>query len=1040
MACARRLAHFAFLTWTVLCHGQLVADDELLTFEKHVRPILKAYCIDCHGAGDTLHGELDLRLRRFMERGGSSGAAIIAGQPALSPLVQRIKSGEMPPLEKKVPPEKIATIERWIESGARALRDEPLQLPAGIDITPEERAHWAYQPIHRVEPPGWGPDDRVRTAIDGFLLAKLRERGLAFSPDADRVTLIRRVAFDLTGLPPTVAEIAAFEHDSSPGAYEAMVQRYLDSPSYGERWGRHWLDVAGYAESEGNGNEDVPRPYAYKYRDYVVRSLNSDKPFDRFVQEQLAGDELVPQPWSNLSEQQIEVLAATAFLRMGVDGTATGPDDALVVNQVVADAIKIVGSSLLGLTVGCAQCHDHRYDPIPQEDYFRLRAIIEPAFDASHWRRPGQRLISLYTDADRAKANAVEAEAQQLQKALDEKSAKFVAEAFAKELTKFPEDQREILRIAFDTAENMRTPDQAKLVASNPSLKINGGVLYQYNQAAADEIKKDQEQVNAKRAEKPAEDYVSVLNELPDVVPATHVHFRGDPRQPKQAVLPGDLTIAAQDGQRFELPVKDPARATTGRRLAYAQHLMNGQHPLTGRVLVNRIWLNHFGRGLVDPPGDFGALGHPPTHPELLDWLADEWYRLGWSLKKLHLLIMSSTAYRQSSTWTSQQLAVDRENALLGHFPLRRLDAESLRDRMLAVTGTLDRTMHGPSVPVEDDTVGQVVPKGESARRSLYLQVRRTKPVSFLAAFDAPVMTVNCEKREASTVAPQSLMLMNSDFVLKQSRLLAQKVRQETPPDYGKDWLGPDSSILRNSFEDWQFGYGGYDEVSRRLRSFSVLPHWTGSAWQGSASLPDPTLSWVIVHATGGHTGNSPDYASVRRWTASENGSLRVAGALNHASENGDGVRGRLVSSRNGLLGEWTVKNSNAVTEFSKILVERGDQIDFIVDCIENVTSDSYEWIVKLSLTGGNGSVVRECSSNEEFHGPIGTTLIQQAAYAWQLVHQRPIPLSDLSDVRKFLEIQVESLRRAQVKDADLETLVNYCQQLLSSNEFLYVD
>jgi hypothetical protein len=306
-------------------------------------------------------------------------------------------------------------------------------------------------------------------------------------------------------------------------------------------------------------------------------------------------------------------------------------------------------------------------------------------------------------------------------------------------------------------------------------------VLYQYNQAAADELKKDQTRVAAKRAEKPVEDFVSVLSEMPGQRPQTHVFHRGDHRQTKQAVEPGDLTIAAPEGTRFEVTDQDAKAPSSGRRLAYARHLTSGSHPLVGRVLVNRVWLEHFDRGLVDTPGDFGALGTRPTHPELLDWLADELVRQGWSLKKLHKLIMMSTVYRQASRRDPAKDAVDPENALYGRYPVRRLDAESLRDRILFVSGRLDRRPFGPPVPVAEDTVGQVLPQGDSPRRSLYLQVLRTKPVSLLAAFDAPVMAVNCDRRIPSTTAPQSLLLMNSEFVLKEASAVASRLRARTP-------------------------------------------------------------------------------------------------------------------------------------------------------------------------------------------------------------------------------------------------------------------
>lgn len=766
------LSAIAFLTWS-----PGIWSNDAMTFEQHVRPILKAYCLDCHGGDKKLRGGLDLRLKRTTEQGGKSGPALAAGKPGDSLLVQRLRSGEMPPGEKKLSSAQIAVIEKWIAAGARTLRAEPASLPPGNYITPEERAYWFYQPLRRLEPPRLAVRHRIRTPIDAFMLARLREKGLDFAADADRPTLLRRAAFDLTGLPPSPQDSDAYLKDSSAHAYEKMLDRLLASPHYGERWGRHWLDVAGYADSDGDGSTDTVRPYAYKYRDWVIRALNADQPLNQFIVEQLAGDELVPLPWTNLVPGQIDKLTATGFLRTAPDATSTGGGDlALASNQVVADTIKIVSSALLGLTVGCAQCHDHRYDPIPHTDYYRLRAIFEPALSPASWRRPGQRLVSLYTDADRARSAAVDRAAQQLQSAYDAKQQKYLAAALEKELTKYAEPLRTSLRQAHQTAAGKRTPEQRKLLEGHPSVNISPGILYQYNQAAADELKKDMAVIVAKRAEKPVEDFLSVANEVPGVVPATFLFHRGDHRQPKDTVKPGDLTIAASDGRAFDIP--DIKGTSSGRRLAWARHLTSGKHPLLGRVLANRIWLHHFGRGLVNSPGDFGILGERPSHPELLDWLADELVRQGWSLKQVHKLIMTSTVYRQSS----RSGKTPPDESLYARFPLRRLDAETLRDHILTVSGRLDPAFFGPPIPVEEDFVGQVTAKGDSPRRSVYLQVRRTRPVSFLAAFDAPGNGLNCDRRTNTTAAPQSLMLMNNDFVLKHAGLFAQRLLQELPP------------------------------------------------------------------------------------------------------------------------------------------------------------------------------------------------------------------------------------------------------------------
>ena len=775
------------------------------TFEKDIRPILKANCFDCHGEGEQLKGGLDVRLRRLMLKGGDDGPVIVPGKPEKSLLFKLLHSGEMPKREKKLTREQVALIKEWIATGAKTARPEPAELTKGSGITDEERAFWSFQPIRRPEVPKTKPKDRARTPIDAFLLNALAKQKLGFSPDAEKVTLLRRASFDLIGLPPTPTEVEAFLADSGPDAYERLIDRLLESPHYGERWGRHWLDVAGYADSDGYSDADPPRAYAYKFRDYVIRSFNTDKPFDQFITEQLAGDELAhatqqnPQP--ALSDSHLrELLIATGFLRMGADGTATpAVDQDTVRNQAVADTIKIVSTSLLGLSVGCAQCHDHRYDPIPQTDYYRLRAVIEPAYDWKNWRTPDQRLVSLYTEDDRKKAAEVEAEAKKLAAEKETKQKQYIDEALTKHLEKFEPELRKQLRAAYDTPADKRTPEQKKLLADNPSVNIHPGVLYQYNQKAADDLKAMDAKIAKVRGRKPPEDFISVLTEPADKIPVTYLFHRGDPKQPKDAVTPGGLSVLPP----AEVPVKNSNLATSGRRLAFAQWLTNPTNPLVARVLVNRVWQHHFGRGLVGTPSDFGAMGERPSHPDLLDWLASDFVEHGWQLKRLHKLIVTSTAYRQFSARNSRGDERDRDNRLYWHKPIERLDAEAIRDTILSVSGALNRSMFGPPVPVRPDVHGQIIVgedktqgdnkmpvevslNGQEFRRSVYVQVRRSRPLAMLHAFDAPVMEVNCDKRQSSTVATQSLMLMNSQFILDQAAIFARRLHKEAADDRGR--------------------------------------------------------------------------------------------------------------------------------------------------------------------------------------------------------------------------------------------------------------
>jgi len=1010
-----------------------------LTFEADIRPILKAYCLDCHGGSETPEGGLDLRQRRRIVRGGESGPALVPGLIEKSLLVERVVSGEMPPGEKKVPAAQIEILKRWIAAGAVTARDEPESIPAGLGITDEERAYWAFQPVRQPAAPAVRDARPGRIPVDTFLQSRLESAGLTLNGDADRFTLLKRAVFDLTGLPVDDDETADFLNDPAPDAYERLLDRLLASPHYGERWGRHWLDVAGYADSEGDGTADTLRPYIYKYRDYVVRSLNADKSFHDFIIEQLAGDELVPGPHRNLAADQLERLVATGFLRLAADPTASGQGEPEIArNQVVADTLKIVSSSLLGLSVGCAQCHDHRYDPISQADYYQLRAIFEPALNWQAWIPPRDRVISLYTDEDRARAAAVDADVAMLQKAYNQKRDQFVAEAFDKELQKHPEDQRDALRDAFQTAADKRTEDQKKRVASNPSLNIHPGVLYQYNSAAAEELKKDDAAIQARRAEKPVEDFLSVLVEPANSAPQTFLFHRGDHRQPRHPVTPADLEIAAPDGQRFTIAVDDATLPTTGRRLAWARHLMSGRHPLAGRVLANRFWMHHFGRGIVDTPSEFGLLGTRPSHPELLDWLAVEFAR-DWSLKRYHRLVMSSTAYRQTSRRQEQDHARDADGALYSRYPVRRLEAEILRDRALAVAGRLDPRLYGKPIETVEDFAGQVHVKDDVPRRSLYIQDRRTRPVSLLAAFDAPSMVVNCERRSSSTVAPQSLMLMNGDFLLAQAEHVAKWLRETTPATFATEQTAPLAALYGGHTQHWQFGYGSLQELPGGTASltFHPLPHFTGSNWQGGAALPDSKIGWALLHAAGGHPGDS-QHGVIRRWRAPRDGTVTVTGTLHHPSEHGDGVRSRIIVNGR-VVGSYTARTGEVNTTVSAVPVRAQEPIDLVTDCLESTTSDSFTWTVRLDLVDAAGS--RETwDSAGEFRGPAEANIVQQVAHAWSRIYGRPARPEELELGCQFVLEQTNAFRASGQKDPEHKALAALCQQLLSSNEFLYID
>lgn len=807
----RQMRSFPFLhaipASLVLIGGSGVMQAAPLMFERDIRPILKAHCFHCHGEEKEIKGGLDVRLKHFMEKGGDSGPAIVSGKAHESLLIEQLKSGDMPKGGKKLPEEEIAKIEQWISEGAKTLRAEPATMAPGTVISEEERGYWAFQPIRRPKV----PQSEYPNPIDAFLKTRLAKAGLAFSGEADRVTLIRRASFDLTGLPPSADEVEAFEKDQRVDAYEKMVDRLLESPHYGERWGRHWLDVAGYADSEGYNDDDTDREDAWRYRDYVIQALNEDLPFDEFIREQLAGDEMVPLPWQNFTPDQVRKLTATGFLRMAPDGTGTERmDKDLAKNAVITETVKIVSSSLMGMTVGCAECHDHRFDPILQKDFYRLRAVFEPAMDWKQWRDPRQRRVSLLTTEERAASAVLEKQAMEVEKELQMKLVELRDWVFEQEVKALAPELREkclAAGLAFQKDPKSLTPEQQKLVDAYPGIKVtpSAGILNlflnKYDREG--DLKKIQDDIAARaaalRAKKPKEEFVRVLAEPvaygnKAAVPVTQIFLRGNRETPGEAVVPGDLTVLSPD-QPVDFLGDDPAVPGTGRRLAFARHLTNGKHPLLARVLVNRFWLHHFGRGLVNTPGDFGHQGEKPSHPELLDWLASEFMAQGWSLKKLHRLVMTSAAYRQSSKKTELGEERDPANALLWHYPIRRLEAEVIRDATLAVCGTLNRQPAGPPVPVHVDENNQTVvgaeqakqgPDGQQFRRSIYVTQKRSLPAQVLAVFDAPQMEPNCELRNSSTVAPQSLLLMNSAFVVEQANFLAKRVRTEAGGDLRK--------------------------------------------------------------------------------------------------------------------------------------------------------------------------------------------------------------------------------------------------------------
>lgn len=787
--------------------------DAPVDFDKLVRPIFQSRCLNCHG-GATQKAALDMRSKAAMLRGGETGPAISPGSATKSLLWEKIAGDEMPPGKEKLTAAEKKLVRAWLDGGALGgealaaatitaptLPNAPPTAAAPVDdgaseVTDEERRFWAFQKPTRPAIPAVAKAAEVRNPIDAFLLAELAKKGLGYSREAERTVLLRRAYFDLTGLPPAPHEVEEFLADKSPEAYERVIDRLLASPRYGERWGRHWLDLAGYADSEGILSADYVRTAAWRYRDYVIRSFNADKPYDRFLKEQLAGDELVDY-WTarrtrqELGPEVVEAITATGFLRCASD--TSRPDFAAIKNapgyyyQTLDDTLKIFASATMGLTVECAKCHSHKYDPIPQTDYYRLQAVFMSGYRPAQWIPQVQRKLDEATDAQDKEMKAhnaqVDAAVAPLKKELDTLRTQHAEKLFTERLAKLPEAIRDDVRTAFGVEAAKRSEVQKYLVEkfqkelkpdakALPKLLTDAYPEYAKQVAALDAKVKTEE---AKRRTLPE---IRAFYDLPGE-PKTPILRRGDYTTPGREVSPGVLSVLATAKPfAWKAPAKEAP--TSGRRTALAEWLTQPDHPLTSRVLVNRLWLHHFGQGLVATPDNFGNKGARPSHPELLDWLAVEFTARGWSIKQMHRLIMTSAAYRQSCAANDAGRRVDPENRLLWRQRLRRLEAEALRDAVLAVAGSLNLEMYGEPVPMQARGDGVGTPVGPAGnRRSVYLQVRRSQPLSFLQAFDQPVMETNCTVRGVSTVASQALELQNSEFMTTQAAAFGARVEKE---------------------------------------------------------------------------------------------------------------------------------------------------------------------------------------------------------------------------------------------------------------------
>lgn len=790
-------------------------------FERDVVPILKAYCWKCHG-GEGRQKGLDMRSLPLLLRGGGGGPAIVRGSAEKSRIIQRIVQGEMPPAGQLRPTEAhLAVLREWLDQGAAA------EFESVADDAPREpvaSTHWSFQPPRRSALPELaleGAAVRARSPVDAWILQKLDSQGLTLAPEADRRVLARRLSFDLTGLPPDDDLVQSLVADDAPDATDRLIDRLFASPRYGERWGRHWLDAAGYADAIGTDNDASiieEREGIWRYRDWVVSNVNRDKPYDRFLLEQLAGDELVD--WRSASEFTPEIrdlLVATGFLRLAADVTyAPELNTSDIRHQVVYDTLQILATNLLGLTVHCAQCHDHKFDPIKQKDYYSLLGTLLPAYDPQEWRHSKERFLADVPEAERRRIDEhnrqVDEQIAKLTQQVTAARQPFGPKVRTEKLARLPAGLGADLEAALAIPAGKRNAVQSYLAEKlGPLIAVSPQEIDQaLDEPTRHQTAKWNAEINALASTRRS---YGKIQALWDVNPsaAAFVYFRGDYQSPRETVRAGAIAAASPATAAFEFPsfvprgvagtVRDSSQSgpvdapTSHHRTELARWLTHPDHPLTARVLVNRLWQQLFGRGIVETPDNFGASGAAPSHLELLDWLALEFVRGEWSMKRAQRLLLSSATYRQASSLASGPGVAlgeqrDPENRLLWRMPLRRLEAEVIRDSMLAVADTLDMTTGGAPVPLKEKPDGSVEidashckTKADPFRRSLYVFCRRNYQLSELSVFDQPVVAHNCTRRTSNAVVLQSLAMLNGRFGFEQSERLADRVRRSAGGD-----------------------------------------------------------------------------------------------------------------------------------------------------------------------------------------------------------------------------------------------------------------
>ena len=1089
---ALTLALFAALTLRA-SEGSKLTPEELNFFERNIRPVLTEKCYKCHSnrPDSKVKAGLSLDTREALMKGGDSGVCIVPGKPAESLLMDTLHGKDpdqlMPPEKDggKLPADVIANFDKWIRMGAPDPRTETAAKPKYGPDSEKALKHPFFNPVKPVSVPGVKNPKWVRTPVDAFVRQKLEANDMEPSKPADKHTLIRRAYFDLLGYPPTPEEVDAFVADKSPKAFEKVVDKLLKSPHYGERWGRYWLDVARYGDTMGDTirNKDNRYIYSYTYRDYVIKAFNDDKPYDQFITEQIAADCL------KLGDDK-SALAALGFLTLG---NRFNND----VNQIIDDRIDVICRGTMGLTVTCARCHDHKFDPVMMKDYYALHGVLnsmteppEPPLlkpvknspqygefekelakaeaELANFRvtnefqiitnqhsRVGEYLLAVHEyehadkkeglsrntffrarDLDTTIAGTVERYCKSLGKKPDGVMNPW-AECSALSATEFPSKARALAAkfSANGDPKNKLNPLVARLFGTAPKdmkelsaryTKLFADVDRQWqtmvatrrgNASAAPTrlsdpnaeavrqllygdrgpftlVDRDIRRLTSQQTEAKENLLIRKVNDVKIKHPGSParamalqelstprnsaIFIRGNPSN-RGAVVPRQF-LDILDG-----PGDQPFKQGSG-RLELAKDIASKDNPLTARVMVNRIWHYHFGQGIVSTPSDFGLVGEPPSHPELLDWLAGQFMEHNWSIKHIHRQIMLSSTWQQSSDENPRYVTKDQGNSLLWRQNRMRLDFEGTRDTLLAVSGTLDLNMGGQPVELTADP--------SPTRRTVYGYVNRAALPEFFNTFDFAPPDISSPKRVMTTVPQQALYLMNAPFVVQQAKALAARpeVAKSTKTDarikslyrllyqrqptsnelkLGEQFIQAQVNRKPEVVEPpaWKYGHGQRDADTRKLKQFTAFTQYENGKWNGGRRYGP-----LGMDANGGVTGYGPKQASIRRWVAPQDAVVIIKGQLSAKDKKAGGVQAFVISSRAGQVGSFTARASAVKTDVARVEVKKGDTLDFVVESLNPKVAASYNWSPSIQLEDRDAAEQAqeryEWQANIDFSGP----------------------------------------------------------------------